>query len=67
MQLGVFQLLQAKQMEIAAEGDYIDELRNYWIARTELEQIRQGLMIGASSAAIEPGAMGGAGGGEGGH
>jgi outer membrane protein TolC len=45
MQLGVFQLLQAKQMEIGTESAYIDELLNYWIARTELEQIRSGLLV----------------------
>jgi outer membrane protein TolC len=45
MQLGVFQLLQAKQMEIGTESAYIDEWLNYWIARTELEQIRSGLLV----------------------
>jgi cobalt-zinc-cadmium efflux system outer membrane protein len=68
MQLGVFQLLQAKQMEIAAEGAYIDELRNYWVARTELDQIRRGLTVDPSATTIESGSvMGGSGGGEGGH
>lgn len=45
MQLGVFQLLQAKQMELGAESAYIDELLNYWIARIDLEQIRSGLLV----------------------
>lgn len=49
MQLGVFQLLQAKQAEIAIRGNYIDELLNYWIFQTELEQIRNGLLVGDTS------------------
>jgi cobalt-zinc-cadmium efflux system outer membrane protein len=42
MQLGVFQLLQAKQMEFKFRRNYIDALRNYWIARTELELLLDG-------------------------
>lgn len=45
MQLGVFQLLQVKQMEIGTESAYIDELLNYWIARIDVEQIRSGLLV----------------------
>lgn len=45
MQLGVFQLLQTKQMEIAANSAYIDELLNYRVASLELEQIRNGLLV----------------------
>jgi cobalt-zinc-cadmium efflux system outer membrane protein len=47
MQLGVFALLQAKQMEIAARRAYISELLDYWVARTEFEQIRGGLLVQA--------------------
>ena len=32
-------------MEIAASSAYIDELLNYWIARIEIEQIRNGLLV----------------------
>lgn len=42
MQVGVFQLLESKQMEIDTNTSYIDELLNYWIARIEIEQIRMG-------------------------
>ncbi len=35
---GVFELLQSKKDEIEAEREYIETLRNYWIARTELER-----------------------------
>lgn len=37
MLVGVFQLLQAKQAEIEAGRGYIEALRDYWIARAELE------------------------------
>jgi len=39
MQIGVFQLLQAKQGEIKAGRDYIEALRSYWVARSELEHV----------------------------
>ena len=45
MQLGVFQLLQAKQMEFNFRRNYIDALRNYWIARTELELLLDGHLV----------------------
>lgn len=38
MLIGVFQLLQSKQQEIAAHQAYIDALRDYWVARAELER-----------------------------
>jgi outer membrane protein TolC len=67
MQLGVFQLLQAKQMEIGIEGAYIEELLNYWIARIELEQIRNGLLVGMSRTVSRLTEMPMTGGGNGGH
>jgi len=45
MQLGVFQLLQAKHREIQVRHRYILSQRDYWIVRTELEQILAGRMI----------------------
>ncbi len=42
MQVGAFQLLDAKQREIEAGGQYVEALRDYWIARTELDQILSG-------------------------
>ena len=42
MLVGAFQLLQAKQAEFEAGVASIDALRDYWIARTELEQIQSG-------------------------
>ncbi|MDP3722165.1 MAG: TolC family protein [Candidatus Omnitrophota bacterium] len=38
MLIGAFQLLQFKQQEIAAQQAYIEALRDYWIARAELER-----------------------------
>lgn len=37
MLIGAFQLLQAKQQEITARQEYIEALRDYWIARAQLE------------------------------
>ena len=49
MQLGVFELLQARQAEIDAGRDYVESLRDYWVARTELEKA-----LGGRSKAILP-------------
>ena len=38
MLLGVFQLIQAKQSEFEAYREYIEALRDYWIARSDLER-----------------------------
>jgi outer membrane protein, heavy metal efflux system len=38
MLLGVYQLLQAKQAEFEAYREYIEALRDYWIARSDLER-----------------------------
>lgn len=68
MQLGVFQLLQAKQREIETRHQYILAQRDYWIARTELEQVLAGRMLGDTAIDISAGAGGGINmGGEGGH
>ena len=42
MQIGAFQLLQAKQQEIDAGREYLAALRDYWAARAGLEQILNG-------------------------
>jgi cobalt-zinc-cadmium efflux system outer membrane protein len=42
MQVSAFQLLQAKRDQIEAGASYIGALRDYWIARTRLEQIVSG-------------------------
>jgi cobalt-zinc-cadmium efflux system outer membrane protein len=38
MLLGVFQLIQAKRSEFEAYHEYIQALRDYWIARSDLER-----------------------------
>jgi cobalt-zinc-cadmium efflux system outer membrane protein len=42
MQVGAFQLLTAKQREIEAGAQYVAALRDYWLARVELDQILAG-------------------------
>lgn len=42
MQIGVFPLLQARQQQVQAGTDYIRALRDYWLARAQLEQILSG-------------------------
>lgn len=38
MLVGVFQLIEGKQEEIQARREYIEALKNYWTARTDLER-----------------------------
>jgi len=42
MQIGIFQLLVAKQQQIEAGLQYIEMLREYWFAHTALDQILSG-------------------------
>jgi cobalt-zinc-cadmium efflux system outer membrane protein len=45
MQIGVFQLLQAKEQQIEAGSRYIEALRAYWLLRTELDQALSGRFL----------------------
>lgn len=45
MQVGAFQLLQAKQQEIEAGAAYVATLRDYWLARTDADQIASGVRV----------------------
>jgi cobalt-zinc-cadmium efflux system outer membrane protein len=38
MQMTPFQLLQAKQEEVKTGADYVEALKDYWVARAELEK-----------------------------
>jgi cobalt-zinc-cadmium efflux system outer membrane protein len=38
MLVGAFELIQAKQAEYDAYQEYVEAVRDYWIARTELER-----------------------------
>ena len=44
MQIGAFQLLVAKQQQIETAAAAIDGLRDYWLARAELDQLMNGAM-----------------------
>ncbi len=46
---GAYDLLLAKQNEVAAERSYIEAWRDYWIARAELERAVGGSLIGENS------------------
>lgn len=46
---GVFRLLESKKDEIEAEREYIEALKNYWIARTELERAVGGKLPGGET------------------
>jgi cobalt-zinc-cadmium efflux system outer membrane protein len=39
MQVGVFELLRAREQQIQAAIAYVDALLDYWLARTDLEQL----------------------------
>lgn len=52
MQLGVFDLLQARGQQIRAAMAYIDTLRDYWLARTDLEQMLNGRLPSPNGAAM---------------
>ncbi len=42
MQVGVFDLLQARREVVAAGIDYVEALRSYWLGRTQLTQVLNG-------------------------
>jgi outer membrane protein, heavy metal efflux system len=42
MQLGVFDLLRAREQQMQAALAYVETLLDYWLARTELEQLLSG-------------------------
>jgi cobalt-zinc-cadmium efflux system outer membrane protein len=50
MLLGVYQLLQAKQNEINSYREYIEAVRDYWIARADLERAIGARLAVASAA-----------------
>lgn len=59
MQLGVFTLLQAQQMEADATRRYVDALATYWTTRTDLDLLLAGFVpdldgAGGTPAPMEP-------------
>lgn len=45
MLVGIFQLLEARQAEIDAGREYVESLRDYWIARAELKRVVGGRLL----------------------
>jgi outer membrane protein, heavy metal efflux system len=45
MQKGTYDLLNAKELELEAERDYVQTWRDYWIARTDLERAVGGRLL----------------------
>jgi cobalt-zinc-cadmium efflux system outer membrane protein len=46
MLVGPLQLLQARRAEIEAGVEYVDALREYWVARSQVEQVESGRTSG---------------------
>lgn len=46
MQLGPIQLLRAREQQIEAAAAYVEVLRNYWLARSDLAQLLNGRLPG---------------------
>ncbi len=68
MQVGVFRLLQVQERQIELGRRYIDNLRDYWIARNQLDQMLNGRLrpggigMAADASAVSLSAAAGAGG-----
>ncbi|MCE9565876.1 MAG: TolC family protein [Planctomycetes bacterium] len=60
MQVGAFQLLQAKREQVEAGVAYIDALRDYWVARTRFEQITTGRLTDLGESGPTPTSTSGA-------
>ena len=70
MFIGIFHLLNAKRDEIDAGQRYIEALRDYWIARADIEQLLMGRMPddgGAGQAGMNDARNNAGGGGQGGN
>jgi cobalt-zinc-cadmium efflux system outer membrane protein len=50
MQLGPIQLLRAREQQIETAAAYVEALRDYWLARTELAQLLSGRLPGGDDA-----------------
>ena len=66
MQLGVFQLLDARRELLDVQLAYADTIREYWSAHAEYEALLSGRTVKVSTAAATT-QMGSAGGSQGGH
>ncbi len=50
MQVGVFELLLARREQVRTGQEYVTALRNYWRARSRLDQILAGRLVSMSDA-----------------
>ena len=50
MQLGPFQLLRAREQQIQTAVGYVEALRDYWLARADIEQLLDGRLPNSSGA-----------------
>lgn len=57
MQIGPVQLLQAKAAQVEAGRQYVESLRDYWVARAELEQAVGG-RLSAEAPSVKPAEIG---------
>lgn len=57
MQVGAFQLLQAKQAQIDAGRAYLEIVKDYWLAHADLEGALGGALPSATSRSGNPGAV----------
>ena len=54
MQMGVFDLLRAQERQIQTAAAYIDAQLNYWLARTDLDQLLSGRLPRAGGNSVMP-------------
>jgi outer membrane protein, heavy metal efflux system len=55
MQLGVFELLRVREQQIRVAMTYIETLRDYWLARTDLAQLLSGRLPSSNGMAMGQG------------
>ena len=67
MQIGVFQLLQARREELDAELAHVGALHDFWTARAALDTLLAGRRVGMSPAAASPTGLAGSPEASGGH
>ena len=51
MQLGIFQLLQARREQLDIDLAYVETLREYWTARAALDAVLSGRQVGSATLA----------------
>ncbi|HET9952877.1 MAG TPA: TolC family protein [Polyangiaceae bacterium] len=54
MLIGVFQLLQAKRDQVETAARYVEQLKEYWLLRTDAEQLLSGRLTPGNSAFASP-------------